>query len=382
MTPSAADLPSTQIQVRRVFLTPAPRHVDRSTGSVHEAGSLEHALNVHVRLYVDVAQIIQRELNPEVTVEQVDRHVRDSWTDVSDGKQRVLDLLNRLGRPEPLSISIELVRHELCEGANRDNGVDHVPWLDGQDFECLPHLRIRGSANPQRIQVAQMPPEAWPPDRGGPCRRAPRSRHAPDRRLSPVAGSIRAAAIRRRKAAKRGSLLGAVQAAAVPKQCRPWRLDCLRAPNPRGRAAPEAAKNPTRLRTSRFLHGSAETGGICTADHPLHIGRSQSVAGITSRLFYRMASNNVHAGSKGALFRLGIFPSGPDILLSGSSVAGLVDPGQDTALSLARITISLLTHESNMDTVTKSNVLYQLCLETRDAFFDAQVALEDQETTK
>jgi hypothetical protein len=84
----------------------------RSTSCVHEAGSPEDALDMYIRLYVDVAQIIQGELDPKITVEQVDRHIRDSWTNTPDRKQRVLDLLNWLSRPKTLGMPIELLRHE------------------------------------------------------------------------------------------------------------------------------------------------------------------------------------------------------------------------------------------------------------------------------
>ena len=57
MTPATSDLPGAQIQLCGICLAQAPRHLNRSTGSVHEPGSLEDALDVHVRFYIDVAQI-------------------------------------------------------------------------------------------------------------------------------------------------------------------------------------------------------------------------------------------------------------------------------------------------------------------------------------
>lgn len=60
--------------------------------------------------------------------------------------------------------------------------------------------------------------------------------------------------------------------------------------------------------------------------------------------YYRMASHTVHAGTKSISFSLGVIkPS--SLLLAGPSNAGLSDPGQSTAISLASLTVTLLTHK-------------------------------------
>ena len=48
------------------------------------------------------------------------------------------------------------------------------------------------------------------------------------------------------------------------------------------------------------------------------------------RPYYRMASDNVHANSHGAFYKLGGFPPDLDILLAGPSNMGLADPGNGT----------------------------------------------------
>lgn len=59
------------------------------------------------------------------------------------------------------------------------------------------------------------------------------------------------------------------------------------------------------------------------------------------RAHYQMASYNVHASPKGAYFRLGQLEQTSNILLAGSSNAGLVEPAQNAGLSLGKITMTV-----------------------------------------
>jgi len=56
------------------------------------------------------------------------------------------------------------------------------------------------------------------------------------------------------------------------------------------------------------------------------------------RAHYQMASYNVHASPKGVYFKLGEMEKST-VLLAGSSNAGLVEPAQNAALSLSKLTI-------------------------------------------
>ena len=89
------------------------------------------------------------------------------------------------------------------------------------------------------------------------------------------------------------------------------------------------------------------------------------------RPYYRMASDNVHANSHGAFYKLGGFPPGRDILLAGPSNMGLADPGQGAALSLAQATASLVRKCPTLDSLTELTVLQLLQEETRAAFLQA-----------
>ena len=58
--------------------------------------------------------------------------------------------------------------------------------------------------------------------------------------------------------------------------------------------------------------------------------------------FYKMASNSVHAGSKGTKHRLGLLNQEAQPLLAGPTNYGLADPAQSTAISLNQVTTALL----------------------------------------
>jgi len=96
------------------------------------------------------------------------------------------------------------------------------------------------------------------------------------------------------------------------------------------------------------------------------------------RPFYKLASHNVHANPKGVLFKLGLFPGNENLLLAGPSSAGLADPGQSAALSLAQITTWLLTTRPNIDRLVICHILTKLADEIADAFMAAHETLEQQ----
>ena len=95
------------------------------------------------------------------------------------------------------------------------------------------------------------------------------------------------------------------------------------------------------------------------------------------RPYYRMASDNTHANSHGAKFRLGLADHQIDeMLLAGPSNAGLADPGHSTAISLGQITLALLITEVNFDDLITINILLKLGDEVGDAFLQAHRELD------
>ena len=95
------------------------------------------------------------------------------------------------------------------------------------------------------------------------------------------------------------------------------------------------------------------------------------------RPYYRMASDNVHANSHGAYFRLGLHSSQQEeVLLAGPSNLGLADPGHSTAISLLQLTTTLLATEADIDWVVAMRVLGELTDEVGEAFLKVHQELE------
>ena len=94
------------------------------------------------------------------------------------------------------------------------------------------------------------------------------------------------------------------------------------------------------------------------------------------RPYYRMASDNVHANSHGAYFRLGLHSSQEEVLLAGPSNLGLADPGHSTAISLSQLTATLLVTESVLDCVVTMKILVELTDEVGEAFLKVDQELE------
>ncbi|MCU8426453.1 DUF5677 domain-containing protein [Vibrio vulnificus] len=75
------------------------------------------------------------------------------------------------------------------------------------------------------------------------------------------------------------------------------------------------------------------------------------------RPYYKWASQNVHAGSKGMRNRLALPECDDDILVVGQSSAGMADPAHATALSLMQITCTLLKSKPTLDHIVLMEVI-------------------------
>jgi translation initiation factor 2 beta subunit (eIF-2beta)/eIF-5 len=93
------------------------------------------------------------------------------------------------------------------------------------------------------------------------------------------------------------------------------------------------------------------------------------------RPYYRLASHNVHANPKGVFFKLGMMGE-TDILLAGPSNAGLADPGQGAAISLARACSNLTVLLCDLDTLVALKMIAHLMDEVREAFGVAHADLQ------
>ena len=98
------------------------------------------------------------------------------------------------------------------------------------------------------------------------------------------------------------------------------------------------------------------------------------------RPFFKLASNTMHAGSKGTLFRLGLLNTEPDLLLAGASNVGLEEAGRLTALSLSQVSVCLfLISKGNVDGVVWSQVLLNLSTQVEAQFIKAKRRIEREE---
>lgn len=93
------------------------------------------------------------------------------------------------------------------------------------------------------------------------------------------------------------------------------------------------------------------------------------------RPFFQMASNNVHAGSKGIAIRLGDPPYGQSLLVAGPSIFGLSDPGRNTAHSLIVLTTTLLLSQTSLDNLATIKALFGLWHEVHESFDLAEVSI-------
>lgn len=71
--------------------------------------------------------------------------------------------------------------------------------------------------------------------------------------------------------------------------------------------------------------------------------------------YYKLANLSVHAGSRSMFFRL--TDMGADVPIAGRSNAGLVEPGQNTAYTLVRITGALLGRPRDIDRLVEMRAL-------------------------
>jgi hypothetical protein len=93
------------------------------------------------------------------------------------------------------------------------------------------------------------------------------------------------------------------------------------------------------------------------------------------RPYYKMASDNVHAGPKGAFRRLGTLPEEEGLLLAGPSNAGLEEAGRLTAMSLAQIAAPLMAIEPSVDGIVWLRVLFELSKEIEKEFLACKAKL-------
>jgi hypothetical protein len=94
------------------------------------------------------------------------------------------------------------------------------------------------------------------------------------------------------------------------------------------------------------------------------------------RPYYKWASHNVHAGSKGITHKLGL-PASSDALLAGASDMGLADPLHGSTISLMQITTTFMTMSPIIDTLTLGSILNKLQKQIGDESLKSQNSIRD-----
>lgn len=99
------------------------------------------------------------------------------------------------------------------------------------------------------------------------------------------------------------------------------------------------------------------------------------------RLYYKLASHNVHANPKGLMFKLGLLPETQNLLLAGPSNTGFTDPAHGTAISLGFITTTLITTKPTIDNFVLSKILSEFQSEIGEEFLKIQKEIEERNAT-
>jgi len=144
----------------------------------------------------------------------------------------------------------------------------------------------------------------------------------------------------------------------------------------------ETMKNTRKKLIERFGKSFSNNNGwaseILKKNSPQFLDLAQAVNLDHLYPFFKMASNAVHATcSKGLHSKLGD-PSGR-IMQAGPSNFGMVDPGQNTAISLLHINVALLNLRPNLENLATMKSMSPLLDEIKMAFIDAQNSLNPEQ---
>ena len=141
----------------------------------------------------------------------------------------------------------------------------------------------------------------------------------------------------------------------------------------------ESIENTYEEFLERYGHGfGAEFGWAAThlaKKRVRFIDLEEAVGQIAARSYYKFASYNVHASSKGVNYRLGLIDQN-DVLLAGRSNVGFFEPAHNTAQALCQLNGAILRDRWDLDTLVTYQILLNLWQEVPDACHDMQEAIE------
>lgn len=109
-------------------------------------------------------------------------------------------------------------------------------------------------------------------------------------------------------------------------------------------------------------------------DRPTFAHLEEAAGRSDMRSYYQMGNDNIHAGIKSMFFRLGLL--GDDMgLLTGRSIAGLMEPGQNTAYTFTRLCALVCLRSSNFDDLVVGGMMSTLQHEIPKSFYRAEKQL-------
>jgi hypothetical protein len=130
---------------------------------------------------------------------------------------------------------------------------------------------------------------------------------------------------------------------------------------------------------SHFGRTYGWAAGVLGTNRPDFAAIERSVNLDHLRPFCELANITAHAGSRGIAFRIGAPPATDDLLLlAGPSLFGLADPGQNAAISIHQLTVTLLLTRPNMDRLAFAQAVQSLVDQVLDAFIGVHRRIETE----
>lgn len=141
----------------------------------------------------------------------------------------------------------------------------------------------------------------------------------------------------------------------------------------------ERANDLKRKYGKEFLEEYGWAAATLSNPNPKFVHLEKAVSFERFRPYYKMASGAVHAGPKGAFWKLGLIGEEPKVLLAGPSNAGLAEAGRLTSTSLAHVSMALMMRHTVVDSTVWVRVLLELSHEIGASFMRVERDLESDE---
>lgn len=96
------------------------------------------------------------------------------------------------------------------------------------------------------------------------------------------------------------------------------------------------------------------------------------------RPYYKLACDDIHAGARAIKFNIGVAGEMSDFILAGPTDAGMSYPGQNTAISLMQVNVSIVSRPPKTEDVVILGALQELSREVCYAFANTEKEQEER----